>query len=109
MRGGLTGRPNTPARRRSSFRFSTTMRHPTSRSGYVEQLLTDNPVTRGFFRALKPPRPKDAIDWLEEYFHIPFSARSQNFRRDSAPHLSDPIRAATDREHKKVVIRGCTG
>jgi phage terminase large subunit GpA-like protein len=68
-----------------------------------------NAVVDGFLRALKAPFNGDPIDWLEEHLKIPFSARSRNFKRDSAPHLNDPIRAATDLPHKKVVIRACTG
>ena len=68
-----------------------------------------NPVIQGFLSALKPPFTGDPVEWLEEHLKIPFSARSRNFKRDNAPHLNDPIRAATDIEHKKVVIRACTG
>jgi phage terminase large subunit GpA-like protein len=75
----------------------------------VKQSKTSNPVKQGFLLGLKPPRPDDPIKWLEDHFRIPFSARSQNFKRDNAPHLNEPICAATDPEHQKIVIRACTG
>ncbi len=55
-----------------------------------------HPLIEGVIQGCKLPFTGDPIDWLEEHFKIPFSARSQDFERDQAPHLNDIIRTAVD-------------
>jgi phage terminase large subunit GpA-like protein len=79
----------------------------TSRSESTQQAF--DLLTAAFLRAKKTPFTDDPINWLEEHFRIPFSARSQRFKRDNAPHLSEIIRCAVALQYQKLVVRGATG
>ena len=62
-------------------------------------------ITQGTFRRYLG----SAIDWLNENFHIPHSARATKFHGDNGPHLREPIEAACSMNLRKVVIFACTG